>query len=291
MRPSPALSASPLPTSRSTGPANGSLANIDDGHYSPCTRFLLQAWHAIFLDAQLQLAGAGAGAARLPLLRATSLRYRRALHEAMERAEAGRSPTASDDERELVDAEVEDMRTVAALWQLAEIPALHIGAEALLVDEGASGGGGGSGSSGSEAGGGAELRGSPPLALLQWLRDTFWGPTSEAVVLEVVNALRNPAAVVAAGPARGGSAAAVSAAELNAWDVVVKLALEGEPNDAGRLLHLVAARLDCRDTAQLAEVLKNYPLLADALEGSSSGSSNSSSGGGGAAQGARAGAG
>ena len=229
--------------------------SITEGANPACSQFLLSQWHSIFLDAQLTLAKAGVGAARLPVLRAASLRYRRAMLDAIGRAEADKALERNAAVRELVEADVEDMRTVLALWHLAEIPVLHLGAEALVAEAAAAAGGGGGGGGGGEAGQAAELRGSPPLALLQWLREHFWGPTSEAEVLKVVNALRSPAAATAG-----------AAAEREAWDVVVKLALEGEPNDAGRLLQLVAATRDCRETAQLAELLKGYPLLADALE-------------------------
>ena len=210
------------------------------------------------MDTQLRVSGVcGVGAARLPLLRAASLRYRKAMQEAIGRAEAGKVVLGGDESAcAQVDAEVEDMRTVLALWHLAEIPALHVGAETLLQGDAAAAAAAASAAGEQQQPGhAAELRGSPPLALLAWLRDNFWGPTSEATVLQVVNALRNPSAATGGGRA-----------ELDAWDVAVKLALEGEPNDAGRLLHLLAATTGCRETEQLAEVLKGYPLLADALE-------------------------
>jgi len=135
-------------------------------------------------------------------------------------------------------AELHDLKKTYALWHLAEVPAFYVSIYKVIEEIGEDSV--------------SSFRGSPPLAFLQWLRENCWSPTEEIVVKQIVDALRSPAAIMVEGQIL-----------KDAWDVVVKLVLEGETNDAGRLLQMVGAKWRCKETAQLAVLLIGYPNLAE----------------------------
>ena len=116
-------------------------------------------------------------------------------------------------------AEAERLQLLHAVWHAAEV--------ALLAE------GGGAG-----------------LDLLDWLADSFLEPpgASDALLAAAVAGLRAP-------PRGGGAAAAVE----DAWDVCVRLVVEGRPEDGGRLLCVLAAASGEPSLLHLGELLAAYP--------------------------------
>ena len=200
-------------------------------------RYLLARWHAVFCDAQARLKAAGASvSARAPVLRGISERYRAALRLALERAKREAEQAVPELALELHTL-AEYMRIVGILWELAEVATLH-------VDAGTAVGGGFGG-------------GSPPLAFLKWLRGSFCQETTEEMMSHVIAGLKAPVAT--------------DDAACAAWDVVVKLTMEGEPNPAGRLLQVLTKTkyrvseksVVAKDYMRLAELLSNFPPLVE----------------------------
>ena len=95
-------------------------------------------------------------------------------------------------------------------------------------------------------------------ALFEWLRENFLDPVSDALLQDALGRLRQPRAATDPGVA------------ADVWDVAVKLTLEGQPRDAGKLLKLLSAVRREPEVAELAALLLAYPTFDAAAAESAS---------------------
>lgn len=182
------------------------------------------------------LSPAGAAAYRAALTLQASQWYRRAIASCTRTLEAAASAQGgSDAAADAAALELEVLQVVHAVWQAAEVALLHDGPSARI-------------------------------ALLGWLRDTFLDPpqVNDALLAAAVNGLRGAAAL---GGGRSASTTSTTAHVNDAWDVAAKLAVEGRPGDAGRLLAVVSAAVGGdAEVAAIGHLLTGFPVFDAAAE-------------------------
>jgi hypothetical protein len=220
--------------------ADGRSVQILPVSTSVSMRRLLLECHAIFTDTQARLGiNAQDYTARSNTVRDASERYRAVTQTCWRviEAEARKASTQgqSEDEVQALVSEAEALKIVHAVWQLAEV--------AYFVPEAAE-----VGASASAAA--ASPRRSPVLAFMHWLRENFMDVTTEQILSSILVRLRHPGAGVDAHLSR------------DCWDVVAKLAVEGQPHDAGKLLQVLArVRGGDKEIEEYANLLLAYPQL------------------------------
>ena len=196
---------------------------------SPSLRSLLRESHAIFVDLHGRLAAASSPATRAATLLAASQRYRTATGRAVLELERLADDLWCEIEGS-TNAEQQQQRAQDAGSEAEALKVVNAIWHALEV---------------------GYLRDEVTAAqgLLEWLRTNFMDPVSDALLSRMLDRLRTPAA------------ASDPAIATDAWDVVTKLALEGQPREAGKLLQLLATLRREPEVAELATLLVSYPIF------------------------------